>query len=382
MNVEARARWVLDAVGGRELGFGDDVPYVEPEWEQVDAGVRPTAAGVAQAFYDLSRLEERDAPRDRHGRFPASASALDPLDPPLERLRSSLGLPSPRPLGARFAVALTHDVDVLWRWTRRGVKGALWRARHGDLRQLLELARAPLHRVRGTDPWWRFRELVEAERHAGVASTFFVLGGHHAPEDGPDWGPLRGWLLETLTELGVEIGAHPSYAAAEDPELLRRELDALRATADQVVGARYHYLRVDPLRNLAPLEPLVDYDASLGYADAIGFRSGLARPFRPWDHEREAPLDLVAVPTAAMDATLSEPHYLGLDPVVAERRLIALLDHAAEVGAAFSVIWHTERFDPATARGWDRLYFRLIDAVREREGVCVPAGELAATMTP
>jgi hypothetical protein len=79
-----------------------------------------------------------------------------------------------------------------------------------------------------------------------------------------------------------------------------------------------------------------------------------------------------------MDATLAEPHYLGLRPDEAEQRLEALLDRAAELGAAFSVIWHTERFDPATARGWDRLYFRLVDAVHERGGVCVSAGELAA----
>jgi hypothetical protein len=58
-------------------------------------------------------------------------------------------------------------------------------------------------------------------------------------------------------------------------------------------------------------------------------------------------------------------------------RLLGLLDWAAENGGGFSILWHTDRFDPATARGWDRLYFRLIDAVRERGGVCLQAGELA-----
>ena len=58
-------------------------------------------------------------------------------------------------------------------------------------------------------------------------------------------------------------------------------------------------------------------------------------------------------------------------------RLADLLDKLAEWGGAGAVIWHSERFDPATARGWDRLYFRLIHAVRERGGVCVSAGELA-----
>jgi len=56
---------------------------------------------------------------------------------------------------------------------------------------------------------------------------------------------------------------------------------------------------------------------------------------------------------------------------------VADRDRAAEHGGGFSVLWHTDRFDPGTARGWDRLYLRLLAAVRERGGVCLSAGELA-----
>jgi peptidoglycan/xylan/chitin deacetylase (PgdA/CDA1 family) len=220
---------------------------------------------------------------------------------------------------------------------------------------------------------------VEAERARGANSTFFVLGGHRAPEDGPDWGPLRPWLVETLRGAGAEVGLHPSYRAADDLSLVEEERRALEALAGPVDGVRYHYLRADPFRNLAPLA--FRYDSSLGYADALGFRAGIARPFHPWDHERNEPADVLEIPVAAMDATLAEPHYLGLSPREAERRLLALLDRAAEVGGAFAIIWHTERFDPATARGWDGLYFRFIDAVRERDGICVGAGELASPGT-
>ena len=34
-NVERRARWVLDSIGAKEIGFGDDVPYSAEAWEQV-----------------------------------------------------------------------------------------------------------------------------------------------------------------------------------------------------------------------------------------------------------------------------------------------------------------------------------------------------------
>ena len=318
----------------------------------------------------LARLEERNGSRDEHGRFAHGATSVDLLAPMRGARREWLG--------KTFAVALTHDVDVVRRWTRRGVKGALWRARHGDVRQLADVAWAPVHKLRRTDPAWRFRELVEAERERGARSTFFVLGGHGAPEDGPDWGADRARLVELLRSLDVEIGLHPSYRAAEDAELLAAEKRALESIGGPVEGARYHYLRVDPHRNLRPLAELgFRYDSSLGYAGALGFRAGIAQPFRPWDVERDEPLDLVEIPVAAMDATLAEPHHLGLPVAEAERRLHALLDVAQQHNAAFSIIWHTERFDPATARGWDRLYFRLIDEIHARGGACVSAGELA-----
>ena len=85
---EPRARWVLDTLGARELAVGEEVPYDAGAWAQVERGERPEGDELAGAFWHLARLEERSGERDRHGRFPSSASALDPLDPPLERLRA------------------------------------------------------------------------------------------------------------------------------------------------------------------------------------------------------------------------------------------------------------------------------------------------------
>ncbi len=177
----------------------------------------------------------------------------------------------------------------------------------------------------------------------------------------------------------AEIGLHASYTAAFDPTLIAEEKAELERLGATLHGQRYHYLRVDPHANLAPLVDLgFAYDSSLGFGGAPGFRAGIAHPFRPWDVEHDRPLDLVEIPLAAMDVTLAEPRYLGLSVKEAERRLLALLDWAAEHGGGFSILWHTDRFDPATAGGWDRLYARLIDAIYERGGVCLPAHELAA----
>jgi hypothetical protein len=389
--VERRARWVLDTIGATELGFGDDVLYDERAWEQVAQGVKPEGDDVAAAFFHLARLEERGGPRDAHGRFPASASCFDPLDPPLERLRRSLGIEPPRwGGGARFAVALSHDVDIPWRWTRQGIRGgarklkaaAFARDAGESWRQARGLFGIPAHRLRGTDPNFSFERIVDLERVRGAESVFFVLSEFKVAQDGPApeaYARLLPRVVETLLGLEVEIGLHASYSAAFDAEQIGAERGALERLGATLHGQRYHYLRVDPHANLAPLAELgFAYDSSLGFSDALGFRAGIAHPFRPWSLDDDRPLDFVEIPLAAMDVTLAEPRYLGLSVDEAERRLLALLDWAAEHGGGFSILWHPDRFDRATAGGWDALYARTIDAIHARGGVCLPAHELAA----
>ena len=91
--VERRARWVLDSIGATELGFGDDLPYDADAWEQIDRGERPVGDDARRRLLpSCPRRGENTVPRDEHGRFRAEWSCLDPLDPPLERLRRRLGV--------------------------------------------------------------------------------------------------------------------------------------------------------------------------------------------------------------------------------------------------------------------------------------------------
>jgi hypothetical protein len=380
--VERRARWVLDSIGATEVGFGDDLQYHAGAWEQVERGELPADDDVAAGFFHLARVEERNGPRDEHGRFRAEWSQLDPLDPPLERLRRRLGVKDDG-----FAIALTHDVDTPWRWTRIGLRGSAARLKRNvlqvraapALREATALAAAPVHRARGTDPNWRFREILERER---TGSTFFVLAGHNDPHDGaaPErYDELRPRLVETIRDAGGEIGLHGSYTAADDLQRLEHERSDLEALAGPLLGHRYHYLRVDPHRNLTRLP--FRYDTTLGFPDAVGFRAGIARPFHPWDFERDGPADILEIPLAAMDATLAEERYLGLSAKRAEPQLRALLDWATSNGGAFAVLWHPDRFDPLTSGGWDRLYWKFLDEVQARGGVCMSAGELSSHST-
>jgi hypothetical protein len=270
-----------------------------------------------------------------------------------------------------------------------GLKGAAARAKNdfsrgrvrSALRELRGLTGAAVHRVSGTDPFWSFDRILADERRCQASSTFFLLAEHAHELDGAAveaYEKLRPRLVETLRDGHAEVGLHGSYSAADDPARIVREKKRLEALSGPVCGQRYHFLRVDPHRNLAPLEAAgFAYDSSLGFGDALGFRAGIAHPFRPWDFERDAPHDLVEVPLAAMDVTLSAERYLDLSVHEADKRLQALLDWAAENGGGFAVLWHSEQYDSALLPGWDRLYRRFIEQVQLRGGVCLQAGALA-----
>jgi hypothetical protein len=382
-------RWALGsllaAAGARVAGAGPVL--TAPSW-------------LEHAVADLARLEELEAPGDEHGRFPAAASrpAAGPrgLDGRVlelrERLREAGVEPQAAgPGGTRFAVALTHDVDTPWRWTRRGLRGAAARGRealrHGHARDAAReaagLALVPLHRLRGSDPNWRFAEIAALEQRRGFRSTSYVLAAHRVPHDGaaPDeYAARRQDLVDELLGLGCEVGLHASYSSGDVAGRIAEERALLGVAAGRpIAGNRFHYLRMrwhDALRELE--QAGFDYDTTLGFAERPGSRAGLSFPFHPWSVAEARPVRFLELPLVLMDATLQEQRYLGLSPARAEELVDELLDRLAELGAAVAVLWHNDRFDRVYGRGYGRVYERLLDGIARRGGWAGRADELCA----
>ena len=385
--LDPRLRWLLAqlaAAAGLAIGPG---PLLTPpdEWH------------LEGAFGVLARLEELAGAKDEHGRFPASASSLASADTPIDDLvlqlreaASSLGVePHDRwEGGARFAVALTHDIDTPWRWSRRGVLGAGARAKRavqgGRLREAARetagLTLAPVHRVRGSDPNWSHGRFAKLEARHGFRSTSFVIAQHLDAHDGAapaEYTARRAALVRELRELG-EVGLHASYTAGADERQLADERAILQGLGAQIEGNRHHYLRLAWHEGIRALDRCgFLYDTTLGYAERPGARAGLSFPFHPWDVAAGAPLRIVEIPLVLMDATLAEDRYLALSPSEAWPVIEAQLDHLARVGGCAAVLWHNDRFDRVYGRGWDRVYRRLLDGIVERGGTAAPAADLA-----
>jgi hypothetical protein len=384
-------RWVageLCAAAGLQVGEGAAILPLDPAWD------------LAAAAALLAREEEIGAPVDEHGRFLASASALGPHEAPLDDLVLALraaataaGVPpaAAYPGGARFAVALTHDIDTPWRWSRRGVRGAASRlkgalgARDGAAARIeaAGLALAPVHRLRGSDPNWSHRRFAALERRHDFRSTCFVLAAHRDPHDGaaPEvYAARRARLVAELDRLGLEVGLHASYTCLADEGLLAGERAELaQLLGGPIAGNRHHYLRLPWHDGIRALDGLgFSYDCTLGHAERPGARAGLSFPFRPWDVRAGRQLRILELPLVLMDATLAEQRYLGLSPEAAWPEIERVLDHLHAVGGCASVLWHNDRFDRVYGRGWDRLYARMLDGIAARGGHAGTGEGLAA----
>jgi hypothetical protein len=384
--LDPQGQWLLGELcraAGLRVSDGAPLLPLDPAWD--------LAASAAL----LARSEELGGPTDEHGRFPASASSLAagaaPLDDLVAGLREATSAPAPLyPGRARFAVALTHDIDTPWRWTRRGVAGAAARLKQalasrdaGEARiEATGLALAPLHRLTRSDPNWSHRRFAAWERRHGFRSTCFVLAAHRDPHDGaaPEaYAERRARLVAELQHLGLEVGLHASYTCLADEGLIADERAVLaRLLGGPIAGNRHHYLRLPWHDGIRVLDRLgFAYDSTLGFAERPGARAGLSFPFHPWDAEAARPLRILELPLVLMDATLAEKRYLGLSPEEAWAEIEPLLDHLRDVGGCASVLWHNDRFDRVYGRGWDRVYERLLDGIAARGGHADTAAALA-----
>ena len=371
---------------------------------------------IASAFVLLACWDERiTRERDKYGRLPYTASifaanaALRLEDPAVDRYAelvrgalaprlAELGLEPLRPAGSvwgargRFAIALTHDLDNLWRWTRHGFAAAGYRtaraARHLEGRAVVrELGDGAdwlvRHLPRRTDPFWTFPQILKGEDVRGVSSTFFVIARHTHKQDGNQPRTYRRKMPEALSLLAShrrEIGLHGNDSDRLGVDALLNDRGLLASSArSEVHGIRYHYLRCLYHETLPLLEQArFSYDTSLAFAEHEGFRCGCSFPFRPYFLAEERPLDLVELPLAVMDGTLQESHYRGLAAAEAELTAASVLCRALGSGGAVSLLWHNNRFDRRVSRGYDKVYWNLVDQALARGAWLTSAGEIVA----
>lgn len=326
----------------------------------------------AFAFWVVTRMEEwTDAGRDEHGRFMGAASwaaRAGVLEVPVvERVvrawAAAEGLPPPVPRQPTWYA--TVDVDNALAY--RGKPG--WRVLAGFGRDVVERnwprskERWAVLRGRVQDPFDTYEELLVLHAAGGVEGVFFFLMADRGPHDEGLPHASKG-LAEAIRRVAERtvVGIHPGYASHGRQERIRTEVQRLQGVLGrQVEHARQHYLLHDARRAWPALVAAgVREDWSMGFADQIGFRAGMARPFPVYDLAAERRLPLRVHPVLAMEATLARYMQLPAGPETLQR-VWRGAQAAWDVGGDVVTIWHNETF---AGRGewwpWRQFYQTLI----------------------
>jgi hypothetical protein len=300
---------------------------------------------------------------------------------------------SPRP--AR--IVLTHDVDEPIDPTN--IRHPLWlmgaalaagkpRASVGHLRRLPQRIWSRLTGQKSQH--WNFEEIVDLEASHGARSAFYFAATPWWAQGASDYdvsydvrAPQFRKMMKSLQSSGAEVGLHLSYNARDNLELLVRERARLEAACgSEVLGGRHHYWHMkrpfwDTLRQHERAG--LAYDTSVGFNEAPGYRLGIAHPFRPWDPDKKAVINVLQIPTMLMDgALLYDQEVSETEAIRRAKKLIRAL--IASEGTA-AIDWHVRTSWPGSSRfaRWARVYAEILSflAAEPDVTVCTPSQILA-----
>jgi hypothetical protein len=325
-------------------------------------------------FFMLTRYEEVVKPtRDEHDRFPATASIAytsEFLDRPIvdeyvEILWAAMKWLCPglvRKKG-KFAMRVSHDVDESSRYGFLSIPQTI-RAMGGDILirgNIIRALRGPLIRINSrnqihpADPYNTFDYIMDISERDGLISAFyFICGRSHKNYDARyeiDHPAMR-HLLRHIHERGHEIGLHPSYYAYKSPQTITNEAARLRRICEEEGiqqtewGGRMHFLRWETPITLYGWEQAgMTYDSTMSYADCAGFRCGTCHEYPAFDPVKKETVKLRIRPLIAMECTVLDKKYMGLNRTAEAYNVFMKLKNACKsVGGTFTLLWHNTQF--------------------------------------
>ena len=283
-----------------------------------------------QLWNHFARQEEYGASTlDEYGRFPSSASSHgSPSVPSVSQFLVGNGLKADYPGGKKFAVCLTHDIDLLKPNSLRNLRFP------GPLKSLLRRASRKFRAA------WGFDKIMDLEQSFGAKSTFFFMAIGNGEQDfNYNVSELED-EIRAIVQRGWEVGLHGGHEASVDLGRMMAEKTRLeKVTGRSVLSYRNHYMKLKiPMswRNLAAAG--FRTDSTLGYADTVGFRNGMCHPFMPFDLESKSTINLIELPLAVMDTTLYS--YMGLDSTKAWEVIKPLIEQVEQLNGVFTLLWH------------------------------------------
>jgi peptidoglycan/xylan/chitin deacetylase (PgdA/CDA1 family) len=282
----------------------------------------------------------------------------------LWNMLSHLKCPQQR-LEREFRTILTHDVDEPFSYALKSPITALKQLGNDLLKSkkpvmAFDNAYKWLQIRRGVielDPYNTFDYIMDTSEKLNLKSQFHFIAERCTAFDGNYnlHHRLLRKLMRKISTRGHEIGLHSSYGSADNPFQTRKEIDALKTLCSEegisqsVWCSRQHYLRWETPTTSDNLEFAgLDYDTTLSYADAAGFRCGVCYEFPLFNILARQCLKLRERPLVVMECSVIDERYMNLGTDDEAFAVIkSVKDTCRRFNGDFTILWHNTRFiDP------------------------------------
>ena len=97
------------------------------------------------------------------------------------------------------------------------------------------------------------------------------------------------------------------------------------------------------------------YDATLGFAEHIGFRRGTCFPFYLYDFKRKQISTILEFPLIIMDTTLIHAKYMKISQHETLHQIEPLIAEVKKFHGVLSVLWHNTSFSDYKYTGWKKF---------------------------
>ncbi len=327
----------------------------------------PFAAG----FFLVSRYEEYlEKQLDKHYRYQSRHSVLsrnNALQEPVvnqwaQMLAWKIKEVSPgfQPTPPYFDFLTTIDIDNAWAFKNKSLK----RIAGATVKNMLKGDSSSInnrYRVlsgKAEDPYDSYDYIQKAYKGMEDYLQFFFLLGNPGMYD-RNIPPSNKKLQKLIQKLSAKfnVGIHPSYGSDKNEKLLRREIDLLHEIIGKpVLDSRQHYLKLElPESYIRLTRAGIKNDFTMGYADNIGFRAGIASPFFFYDLKMEEKTPLLVFPFQTMDVVLRDK--LNLNPEEALEEIRNIMLKIKKSGGTFISLWHNESLgNQGEWDGWRQVF--------------------------
>jgi hypothetical protein len=361
-----------------------------PQWYSIESkSIRFHHDLLKSAFYLLSGYQEYGSDeKDQYGRYSWKSSIqyklgisgkpvvnyyFEVILEAFGKLCMLNGLPFERPERVRPVLFLSHDVDRIKKYSFRnlaytGLQVLRIKPDNDSIgfkrlfSNMVELLIGILFRLK--DPYWNFSELKQTELKYKVSSTWFFLEKRNNMNSRYHFRhKIIRKLIKELSGAGDEIGLHGTLESSEEPGILADEHQRLQDVCEHpVYGTRQHFLKYqNPATSKIQSDTGLLYDATLGFAEQIGFRNSYAHPFKLYDFGEQKSMKLWQIPLNVMDATLIE--YMNTPYPEISETIRPIINEVLRFKGVFSLLWHQCRLDEKVNPGINASYESLLEEI-------------------